>query len=101
MNASLFPTEMPAEPRSPLQLETATLRDWAVHQNDANYPKRRQHTEAEFDRAIGIARAELKKQRSRMGALTPDQETAIETLRTSTVTRISQLLGSLIEETIH
>jgi len=92
MNDSL-PTEMPAEPRSPFQLE-----HWPASQNHSKYPKRGERTEAEFERALGIARAELKKRRNRMGALTPDQETVIEGLMTSTVTKIADLLGSLMEQ---
>ena len=39
-----------------------------------------------------IARAEMARRRRRLGALTPDQETAIENLLLSTVTRISELV---------
>lgn len=48
-------------------------------------------------RSQDIARAEFRKQRKRLGALSAEQETAIEALLMSAVNKISHRVGRLIE----
>ena len=48
-------------------------------------------------RSQDIARAEFRKQRKRLGVLSAEQETAIEALLMSTVNKISDRVGRLIE----
>jgi glutamyl-tRNA reductase len=50
-----------------------------------------------ISRSRDIARAEFRKQRKRLGALSAEQETAIEALLISTVNKISHRVGRLIE----
>ena len=46
---------------------------------------------------IAIARAEMARRRRRLGALTREQEVAIETLLLTTVKRISELVGTAMD----
>lgn len=46
---------------------------------------------------IAIARAELARRRRKLGTLTPEQEVAIEDLLLSTVTKVSELIGKVLE----
>jgi hypothetical protein len=57
----------------------------------------RERREAALEEAKDIARAEMMRRRRRLGSLTHAQEIGIENLLMSTVTRVSELVGSVLE----
>jgi hypothetical protein len=56
-----------------------------------------EHSKVALRDAKEIVRAEMARQRQRLGTLTPEQEIGIETLLMSTASRISELVGRALD----
>ena len=59
----------------------------------------RERREAALLEAQGIARSEMARRRRRLGSLTPEQESSIESLLISTVNKISEMVVDAMELT--
>ena len=57
----------------------------------------REQREAALHQAKNIARAELARRRRRLGELTPEQEIGVENLLMSTVSKILEVAGDVLD----
>jgi hypothetical protein len=89
--------ELPSGASLLLAPEPCTLDGEGVLQEDLTGVISRKRKEVALREAKEIARAEMVRRKRRLGNLTQEQEIGIEDLLISTVTRISELAGRVME----